>query len=129
MGMFDYFTIDYPLPIESYIPEKYKSFIYSAINEDGFQTKDLECLLYRYHVDNIGRIFCADFPDFESDEEPVYNKIYQHGHVLISTVVHLDGNGNDFWLEYDLKFTDSLLVSAKMIHPKEERINELHRNI
>jgi|688.fasta_scaffold02087_62 hypothetical protein len=129
MGMFDYFTIDYPLPIESYIPEKYKSFIYSAINEDGFQTKDLECLLYRYHVDNIGRIFCADFPDFESDEEPVYNKIYQHGHVFISTVVHLDDNGNDFWLEYDLKFTDSLLVSAKMIHPKEERINELHRNI
>ncbi len=127
--MFDYFTIDYPLPIESYIPEKYKSFIYSAINEDGFQTKDLECLLYRYHVDNIGRIFCADFPDFESDEEPVYNKIYQHGHVFISTVVHLDDNGNDFWLEYDLKFTDSLLVSAKMIHPKEERINELHRNI
>jgi len=75
MGMFDYFTIDYPLPIESYVPEEYKSFIYSAINEDGFQTKDLECLMYRYHVDNIGRIFCADFPDFESDEEPVYNKI------------------------------------------------------
>jgi hypothetical protein len=129
MGMFDYFTIDYPLPIESYIPEEYKSFIYRAINEDGFQTKDLECLLYRYHVDNIGRIFCADFPDFESDEEPVYNKIYQHGHVLIYTVVYLDDNGTKFWLEYDLKFTDSLLVSAKMVNPTKEKINELHRNI
>ena len=129
MGMFDYFTIDYPLPIESYIPEEYKSFIYSAINEDGFQTKDLECLMYRYHVDNIGRIFCADFPDFESDEEPVYNKIYQHGHIHISTVVYLDDNKTDFWLEYDLKFTDSLLVSATMIHPTKERIDELHRSL
>jgi hypothetical protein len=129
MGMFDYFSIDYPLPIESYVPGEYKPFIYRAINEDEFQTKDFHCLLLRYYVDNIGRIFRSQIPDFESDEEPIYEKIYFHGHIRIYTMVYLDEEGKDFWLEYDLKFTDSLLVSATMVHPTKEDIDELYKNV
>lgn len=123
--MFDYFSIDYPLPIESYIPEKYKPYIYRAMNEDEFQTKSLECLMYRYHVDNIGRLFCAEIPLFESDQEPEFKKVYQHGHVRIYTMVYLDEDDKDFWLEYDLKFTDSLLVQATVVHPTKEEIDRL----
>lgn len=127
--MFDYFTTDYPLPISSYVPDRYKPYIYRAINEDEFQTKDLECLMYRYYVDNIGRIFCAKIPLFESDQEPEYQKVYQHGHIRIYTMVYLHNDINQFWLEYDLKFTDSLLVQATMVHPTEEEINELYTDI
>lgn len=120
--MFDYFTVDYPLPIESYVPKEYRPYIYAAMNEDEFQSKSLECCMFSYHIDNMGRIFQSDMPDFESDEKPQYKKIYQHGHIQIYTMVYLGETDKSFWLEYDLKFTDSLLVQATMTHPTKEAI-------
>jgi hypothetical protein len=35
-------------------------------------------------------------------------------------------NTYDLWLKYDLKFTDSLLVSATMLSPTKEEIDDLH---
>jgi hypothetical protein len=112
MGMFDYFKIDYPLPIPSYIPRKYVPHILAAFNQDEFQTKDLDCLLDRYYVDNTGRI-------------------YSYIHVHMGIYLDPDAPGTkvhtyDLWLKYDLKFTDSLLVSATMLSPTKEEIDDLH---
>jgi hypothetical protein len=129
MGLYDNISIEYPLPIESYVPIEYKPYIHQAINEDGFQTKDLACIMCNFHIDNMGRIFLLKIPDFESNEKQTEERVYCHGHVNVYTVVYLEELKKEFWLEYDLKFTDSLLVSASMIHPTEEKINELHRSV
>ena len=133
MGMFDYFKIDYPLPIASYIPKKYVPYILAAFKQDEFQTKDLDCLLDRYYIDNAGRIYASHLVDFEEDERSTYEKIYYHGHIQVHMGIYLDPDDAgtmvhtyDLWLKYDLKFADSLLVSATIISPTEEEINELH---
>ena len=140
MGMFDYISVEYPLPVADYVPDKYRSIIRQAASIDEFQTKDLSCTLSNYFISNDGCLFTMSNPDFESDELPVKNKIYQHGHIKIYNGIFLDDyleneqsetkvHTFDIWLEYDLKFTDSLLVSATMISPTEEQIHELYRNI
>lgn len=133
MGMFDYFKIDYPLPIESYIPKKYVPYIQAAFNQDEFQTKDLDCLLDRYYIDNAGRIYASSLVDFEEDIRSTYEKIYYHGHIEVYMGIYLDQDAPgtkvytyDLWLKYDLKFTDSLLVSATMLSPTKEEIDDLH---
>jgi hypothetical protein len=120
--MFDYFKIDYPLPLESYILAEYRPYVYAVVNQDEFQSKDLDCCLNRYYVDNNGYIF-IDESNFE-DSKPAMRPIYYHGHIKIYTLVPLDQDDvtskRKFWLEYDLKFTDSRVVSAIMISPTRE---------
>jgi hypothetical protein len=133
MGMFDYFKIDYPLPIESYVPRKYVPHILAAFSQDEFQTKDMDCVLDRYYIDNAGRIYVSNLIDFEEDIRSTYEKIYYHGHIQVHMGIYLDPdafgtkvNTYDLWLNYDLKFTDSLLVSATMLSPTKEEIDDLH---
>jgi len=133
MGMFDYLKIDYPLPIESYVPRKYVPHILAAFSQDEFQTKDMDCVLDRYYIDNAGRIYVSNLIDFEEDIRSTYEKIYYHGHIQVHMGVYLDPdapgtkvNTYDLWLNYDLKFTDSLLVSATMLSPTKEEIDDLH---
>jgi hypothetical protein len=126
MGMFDYFKIDYPLPLESYILAEYRPFVHAVMNQDEFQSKDLHCTLDRYYIDNNGRIY-IDESTFE-EPKPKMVPIYYHGHIEVYAVVLLEDDINSskkFWLRYDLKFTDSLLVSAKMISPTKEDIKSL----
>jgi hypothetical protein len=129
MGMFDYFTIEYPLPLESYVLSKYRSFVHAAVGQDEFQCKDMDCCLDRYLIDNAGRIYKSDLVDFELDERTEFKKIYFHGHINVYSMVYLDeegwGSKNKFWLEYDLKFTDGLLVQATMTSPTEEELQVL----
>jgi hypothetical protein len=135
MGVYDSFLIDYPLPIEPWIPEKYKPFIYYTFQADGFQSKDLECCLKSFYISNDGHIFEDIFGSFEVDKQPFERKqIYYHGHIRVYTPVYLDDDkeetrGPILWFEYDLKFTDSLLVNAKMVSPTQKDLYELHRNI
>jgi len=134
MGMYDNFMISYPLPIESWVPDKYKPMIQHTFAADGFQTKDLDRTLSCYYISNDGRIFLDEFSDFESNEPFKRKQIYFHGHIKVHTLVLLDEEsdfqqGPTLWFEYDLKFTDSLLVSAIMISPTKEQIDELHRNL
>lgn len=131
--MFDYFKIDYPLPIESYIPKKYAAHILAAFKQNQFQTKNLDCLLDRYYIDNAGRIYSSNLVDFEEDERSIYKRMYYHGHIQVYMGIYLDPDHTgtivhtyDLWLKYDLKFTDSLLVSATMLSPKKEEVDELH---
>ncbi|MEY4334022.1 MAG: hypothetical protein RLZZ196_2765 [Bacteroidota bacterium] len=137
MGMYDSITIEYPLPIPSYIPKKYSSIIAQAISTDEFQTKSLDRTLDHYFISNDGHLYLLSNVEFESNEEQTKTKIYQHGHIRVYSGIFLDDyldteypttkvHTFDIWLEYDLKFTDSLLVSATMISPTEEQINELH---
>lgn len=133
MGMFDYFKIDYPLPIESYIPKKYAAQILAAFKQNQFQTKNLDCLLDRYYIDNAGRIYSSNLVDFEEHERSIYKRMYHHGHIQVYMGIYLDPDHTgtivhtyDLWLKYDLKFTDSLLVSATMLSPKKEEVDELH---
>jgi hypothetical protein len=128
MGMFDYFTIDYPLPLESYILTQYRPFINAVIDQDQFQSKDLECCLDKYYIDNNGRLF-IDESSFE-DPKPELRQLYYHGHITVHAYVPMSEDDMDLnkriRLEYDLKFTDSLLVSATMLHPTKEELSELH---
>lgn len=134
MGMFDYFKIDYPLPLESYILSEFRPYVHAVVDQDEFQSKDMDCTLGRYYIDNKGYIYQSSIVEFEDDSEPVLTKIYYHGHINVYTLVPLNeepGTKKKFWLEYNLKFTDGLLISAKMISPTKEEINELriHKNV
>jgi hypothetical protein len=129
MGMFDYFTIEYPLPLEPYIISKYRPFVHATVNQDEFQCKDMDCCLDRYLIDNAGRIYKSELVDFESNKKTEFKKIYFHGHIKVYSMVYLDEEGFDskskFWLEYDLKFTDGLLVQATMVSPTEEELKAI----
>lgn len=134
MGMYDNFTIEYPLPIEHWVPDKYRSIAYQCFGSDGFQSKDMECLLHYYFISNDGRIFIDKPSSFESDIPYERKQIYFHGHIKVYDLVFLDEDNQEqdrprLWFEYDLKFTDGLLVSAIMISPTKEDIDELHRNL
>jgi hypothetical protein len=135
MGTYDFFHIDYPLPVEPWIPHSYKSYIYYAFAAEGFKSKSMECFLDSYFIDNNGYLYMEESSSFEEDSKNKKSrKIYFHGHIKVHGPVYLtedesiDSN-RMLWFEYDLKFTDSLLVKAKMISPKKEDLYELHRNI
>ena len=129
MGMYDNFAVSYPLPIESYVPDRYRMFIRSTMDQDNFQSKDLECLLSSYYIDNVGHLYLEDYPPFEDTDFKIKRtKKYFHGHLRIYNSVFLDEEDPKkfLWLEYDLKFTDGLLVCATMISPTKEDFDGLH---
>ena len=130
MGLFDTIFIEYPLPIPEYIPSKIRSFIHSTISQDGFQTKDLDQTLDDYFISNDGKFYSCNYLNFDSSDISSYEPVYIHGHIEVHTVVRLDEESiyltpsNSFRLEYDLKFTDSLLVSATLLSPTIEDIKK-----
>jgi hypothetical protein len=113
MGMFDYVECEYDLPM----PEKANDIQIKAIKRflktDSFQTKDLDnCLIY-YLIDENGlfreKIFAAGRTFFFEPSDPVYI----HQHINCYGVVEIDEE-EKWWLEYDLKFTDGIMVNAKV---------------
>lgn len=126
MGLYDTIFIEYPLPIPEYIPSKFRSFIHSTISQDGFQTKDLDQTLDDYFISNDGRFYSCNYLNFDSPEISNYEPMYMHGHIKVHTIVRLDEESiyitptNSFRLEYDLKFTDSLLISSTLLSPTIE---------
>lgn len=130
--MYDNFTIDYELPIAGYIPEKYKKYIFSSIDQDGFQCKDLECEFSHYHIDKDGFLYRKTHSFFEiQKEEKEFKKVEYHGTIGIYNFVLLDEDdfNKSFLIEYNLKFTDGLLKLATMTSPNQKKIYELHKNI
>lgn len=126
-------TIDYPLPILDYIPLKYHPHIRQAFYADGFKSDHLDCSVHNYHISNDGHLYLVNDPAFESNAQSFKVKIYHHGHMTVSIGIFLDEDRDDvmvytydLWIEYDLKFTDGLLVDAKMLLPTKEEINELY---
>ena len=134
MGLYDTIFIEYPLPIPEYIPSKIRSFIHSTISQDGFQTKDLDQCLEDYYISNDGRFHICNYLNFDSPEISNYDPMYMHGHIEVHTIVRLDEESmymtptNSFRLEYDLKFTDSLLVSATLLSPTIEDIQKYEQD-
>lgn len=96
MGMYDYIFTDYPLPIESYVPNQYKELINYAIAADGFQTKDLDCTLSSYYISNDGKLFLDTF-DFSSNKQLERTPIYFHGHIKACVMVYLDDSNVEEW--------------------------------
>jgi hypothetical protein len=134
MGMFDTIEVDFPLPVASYIESPIKSYISQSIYADGFQSKDLECLMDNYFIDNNGFLYKNGNSMWESpkDIEPLKIKMYYHGHLRVYNMVLLEDDIDEqktVWLEYDLKFTDGILVEAKMVRPTKEEIDGLYKNI
>jgi len=123
MGLYDSFTVSYPLPIKADIPDKYKAFIRASIDQDGFQSKDLDCIMDNYYIDNSGALYLEQSSDFEDPDFKIERtKKYFHGHLRIYNFIILDEDDlqSKIWIEYDLKFTDGLLVCATMISPTEK---------
>ena len=132
MGLYDNFAVKYPLPINDYVPEKYRSYILATIDQDDFQSKDLDCIMQSYFIDNKGFLYLEERSPFESSNlEIKRTKKYFHGHLRIYNWVVLDEENpqNEMLLEYDLKFTDGLLVCATMIFPTKKDFNESHSSI
>lgn len=94
--MYDYIFTDYPLPIEKYIPKKYKELIHYSVAADGFQTKDLDCTLSSYYISNDGKIF-LDIFDFSSDKQLERKPMYYHGHIKMHTMIYLDDSNEEEW--------------------------------
>lgn len=131
MKLFDYFTIDYPLPVSAYMLSDFRPFVHAAINQDLFQSKDLSCNMSHYYINNKGKMF-LDHSSFDQEKLTELEPIYYHGHLKVYTLVKVNEESDPekkFWLEYDLKFTDSTLVYATMTSPTKEEIHELHRYI
>ena len=134
MGMFDTIEIDFPLPVALYIEHPIRSYISQSIYADGFQCKDLECLMDNYFIDNNGFLYKNENNIWEKPKniEPLKVKMYYHGHLRVYNMVLLEDQidkQKTVWLEYDLKFTDGILVEAKMIRPTKEEIDGLHKDI
>jgi hypothetical protein len=132
MGMHDNFTIDYPLPIADYIPEKYRPYIYSSINQDGFQSKNLECEFCNYYISKTGKMYKKPSSFFDIQKEKrEFTQIEYHGILNVYTFIILDEDdfNKSFWLEYDIKFTDGIISLVTMTSPTEKNIYELHKNI
>jgi hypothetical protein len=129
MGLYDNFAIKYPLPISEHVPSRYKSYILATIDQDNFQSKDFDCMMESYFIDNKGFLYLEEYPPFESDDFEIKRiKKYFHGHLRVYNWIFLDEEDpkNQIWLEYDLKFTDGLLVCATMISPTKEDFDGLH---
>jgi len=141
MGLFDYFYVDYPLPIPSYIPDSFLPAVKLFLKTDQFQSKDMSCIQGLYQITNDGRLFHVQHPSFESNEETKKRQILHHGYIRIYGSVVLSEhedmpiNGEliswlktqqdkDIWLEYRLKYTDGILVNAEVIHPTKEELDE-----
>jgi hypothetical protein len=147
MGMYDHIYIDYPIPIADYIPSEYRSLMLRTFGEEGFQTKDLDCIMADFHITNSGLLYMDHLSSFEDREQKPKIKQYFHGHMRVYTIVYLDDSNLEEWhgveirmsgpeykdnvlfVEYDLKFTDGLLVEAVMVSPTKERIYELHGSL
>lgn len=145
--MFDYIYIDYPLPIADYVPAECRSLILRSIGEEGFQTKDLDCIMANFYISNDGLLYMEELSFFEDESEKPKIKQYYHGHMRVYSLFFTDDSNveewhgiqvrmagvgykdNSFMLEYDLKFTDGMLVNATMISPTKEKINELYGSL
>ena len=74
--------------------------------EHTFQTKDLECNLWKYEITDDGRLLCHIW---QEDNSYISNEIKDyHGYI---TFYHGVRKGVDMeWHEYVAKFTDGKLV-------------------
>jgi hypothetical protein len=124
MSLYDDISIDYPLDLLSYIPDKWRSIARVEISAGGFQTKDLTKDLAKYHIDNCGYLYLLEKDDWEKNEDPILKKVDHHGYIRVYAPICIDEK-NHFWLEYKLKYTDGKLVNAEMLYPTKEQIDEL----
>jgi len=131
MGMFDTIKCYFPLPGA---PEE--------IQNDSFQTKDLENLLDNYTITYEGRLIhhSMEWYSVEEKDRPYYGKpewdskpIFRifgclkskflgdidtkyHGMLRMYTL----SKNSETWYEYELKFTDGTLVDVRRIMEKED---------
>lgn len=129
MGIYDEIYIDYPLSFPDYFTPELKSIVSYHTSINGFQTKSLQNSMSRYYISNNGTLYLDISSGFST---PNYKSIYYHGHISVYTYLYLDEElsnvltSPNIWIEYDLKFTDSMLVAATLISPSKEEVNELH---
>jgi hypothetical protein len=114
MGMFDYVDCEYDLPMPEKADDIQVKAIKRFLNTDCFQTKSLGCFMVHYLIDENGlfreKIFATGRSFFFEPSDPVYI----HQHMGCYGVVEVDEQ-EKWWLEYDLKFTDGIMVNAKVI--------------
>ena len=119
MGLFDYVDINYDLPMPESATEQHVVFIKNAIAADNFQTKDLNCDLSVFYIDKDGYFY-----EQAGDE---YKETYIHQHVECYTSIKIPSENISYWLEYDIKFTDSKIqeTSVKQWYPliKQNKID------
>ena len=114
MGLYDSIHIEYrDMPVPENANDEQIAFIKHAIHAEVFQTKDLYNSLDHYLIDEYGRLFSLNVSDFD---QTIDKQEYIHQHIECYTSIDVDGER--FWLNYDIKFTDGILSEVKVLEWK-----------
>ena len=115
MGMFDNLSLDIPLP-----PGSPKS---------DFQTKDMECLLLEYRLDDGGQLWrCQPEWDWDDDTgerielEKSWKKSFYTGKIYFYTSVRPHPEGRLEHWEYEAMFIKGELIALEQLKPYQDVI-------
>jgi len=114
MGMFDEIYFESRLPMPENIDREQYSAIEKFLNEDVFQTKDLENTMTRYAVTIKGFlkevIKYSDSTNFYQESDPIsLNK-----NITCCGIVNVSSE-KKYWLEYEIVFKNDIMVAAKVL--------------
>lgn len=127
MGMFDYLKIENEIKIPA--SKEFKS-LNIDLNSLEFQTKDLDNCLDEYVIKNNKKLYLKSI---DRSKAVVRNKLIKyHGIINFGTVYSTDTI--NYFLDYQAKFTDGLLINIKlkkcelMTRQSREKQNKLLEN-
>lgn len=113
MGMFDTVFVQSSLPLASGLPASAAPEFYEDVTANGFQTKDMECLLDVYTI-NLDGTLSRHLRDWGSDERHPAELVDFHGrlkcYTMFTSKLHPDLS---FYVDYTFKFTDGVLSKVE----------------
>lgn len=116
MGMLDYIHIQYDLPLPIDVSQEHASAIKKYLKNNLLQTKNLECLMYHYLIGKDGFFYNKTFKinNYGTLDPKFYEikKKYIHQHIVCYSFVPVELEKIDYWLEYNIKFTDGKIQEA-----------------
>lgn len=112
MGMFDTLYVDKKfLPVIPELEER-------GIEMESFQTKDLECFLFEYHIKEDGKLYvekrsylCSE--ELESKEEEMEFVTYT-GEIIFYDV-YTGNNGDQLFVDLKIKVIDGILSAPATV--------------
>ena len=122
MGMFDWISFEKNPPLPNNIDHVQKKCIEFFFNVDSFQTKDLDCDLTRYVINEEGEL-----------REKIYSAGRSHfyeigGLIKVSKEIEcygiVDVLGEKYWLEYNLLLNDGIMEKISLSSWKKLEEND-----
>jgi len=115
MGMFDTLIIH-----DNFNPPDPRHHPHETIKRTtDWQTKSLECSLYRYKITAAGRLLLLDAP-FSDEGVSIDQKM--HGEINFYEMIGKVGTPSEKWLEYTATFEDGQLIRVESHHKTHEKL-------